>query len=183
MTAPEPSQGSTVLAVGSWWYGPNRHGMRRFLEHDWPRVRAQLPDARLRIVGSGGDDLVGTLPDGVDIAGFVEDLGAVYRDAAVTLAPARSGGGSQLKLVGSLSAGRVVVGPAFLARERTPDLPSGAFWTGDDMAASILRLLRSPDERHAIERRIREYCLTSTWDHAARPLVRFIDRALDQPPR
>ena len=189
-TAPEPSQGSTVLAVGSWWYGPNRHGMQRFLEHDWPRVRAALPAARLRIVGSGGDDLVETVPDGVDVVGFVDDLEAVYRDAVAVLAPARSGGGSQLKLVGALSHGRIVVGPAFLARERTPDLPSGAFWTGDDMAASILRLVRSPDERHAIERRIRQYCVTSTWEHATRPLVRFIDRALarrpgspGQPPR
>jgi hypothetical protein len=182
-TAPEPSAGTTVLAVGSWWYGPNRYGMRRFLKRDWSRVRTALPDARLRIVGSGGDDLVDVVPDGVEIAGFVDDLDAVYREAAVVLAPARSGGGSQLKLVGALSHGRIVVGPAFLARERTPDLPDGAFQTGDDMATAIVRLLRSSEERHTIERRIRQYCLTSTWGHTARPLVRFIDRALAQPPR
>ena len=183
VTAPAPSAGTTVLAVGSWWYGPNRHGMRRFLQHDWPRIRAAIPDARLRVVGSGGDDLVDVVPDGVEIAGFVDDLDEVYRDAAVVLAPARSGGGSQLKLVGALSHGRIVVGPAFLARERTPDLPDGAFWTADDMAASIVHLLGSDEERHVIEHRIREYCLTSTWAHAARPLIRFIDRALGQPPR
>jgi glycosyltransferase involved in cell wall biosynthesis len=181
--APEPSDGTTVLAVGSWWYGPNRHGMRRFLDRDWPRIRAALPDARLIVVGRGGDDLIELMPDGVDIVGFVDDLDEVYRDAAVVLAPARSGGGSQLKLVGALAHGRVVVGPAFLARERTPQLPSDAFQAGDDMAAAIVRLLSSPAERHAIEQRIREYCLTSTWEHAARPLTRFIDQALSQPPR
>ena len=184
-TAPEPSAGTTVLAVGSWWYGPNRHGMRRFLERDWPRVLAAVPEARLRIVGSGGADLVTTPPGGVEIAGFVDDLEAAYADAAVVLAPARSGGGSQLKLVGALSHGRIVVGPAFLARERTPELPEGAFQTDDDMAASIVRLLGSPAERHAVEQRIRAYCGTSTWDHVARPLIRFVDRALDgiQSPR
>ncbi|WP_375387223.1 glycosyltransferase [uncultured Amnibacterium sp.] len=178
--APEPSAGATVLAVGSWWYGPNRHGMRRFLERDWPRVRAELPEARLRIVGAGGDDLTTAPPAGVEVAGFVDDLEAEYAAAAVVLAPARSGGGSQLKLVGALSHGRIVVGPAFLARERTPDLPDGAFRTGDDMAGAIVGLLRSPAERHAVEQRIRDYCLTSTWGHAARPLIRFVDRALQR---
>lgn len=181
--APLPSGGSTVLAVGSWWYGPNRHGMRRFLSHDWPKVRAALPDARLRIVGSGGGDIVPSVPEGVEVLGFVDDLDEVYRDAAITLAPARSGGGSQLKLVGALSHGRIVVGPGFLARERTPGLPEGAFQPDDDMAATVVRLLRSPDERHAIEDRIRRYCLRSTWEHTAEPLVRFIDLALRQPPR
>lgn len=176
--APSPSAGTTVAAVGSWWYGPNRHGMRRFLEHDWPRVLAALPDARLRIIGSGGADLVDAPPPGVTIEGFVSDLEAVYRDAAMVLAPARSGGGSQLKLVGALTHGRIVVGPAFLARERTPELPDGAFQAEDDMAGTIVRLLGAPADRHAIERLIREHCLTSTWEHTARPLVRFVDRAL-----
>jgi glycosyltransferase involved in cell wall biosynthesis len=181
--SPAPSRGAVVLAVGSWWYGPNRHGMRHFLEHEWPRVRAAAPTARLRIVGSGGDALVPEVPDGVEIAGFVDDLDAVYDDAAVVLAPARSGGGSQLKLVGALAHGRVVVGPAFLARERTPDLPKGAFQAEDDTAGAIVRLLGDPAARHEIERSIRGYCLTSTWEHTARPLVRFIDRTLGQLPR
>jgi glycosyltransferase involved in cell wall biosynthesis len=181
--APLPSAGSTVLAVGSWWYGPNRHGMRRFLSRDWPKVRAALPDARLQIVGSGGADIVQSVPEGVEVMGFVDDLDEVYRDAAITLAPARSGGGSQLKLVGALSHGRIVVGPGFLARERTPGLPEGAFQPDDDMAATIVRLLGSPGERHAIEDRIRRYCVRSTWEHTAEPLVRFIDLALRQPPR
>lgn len=181
--APVPSAGATVLAVGSWWYGPNRHGMRRFLERDWPRVLAALPEARLRVVGSGGSDIVASVPDRVEIMGFVDDLEEVYRDAAITLAPARSGGGSQLKLVGALSHGRIVVGPAFLARERTPEMPEGAFQASDDIASTIVRLLTSPDERHEVEQRIREYCLGSTWEHTARPLVRFIDLTLRQPPR
>jgi glycosyltransferase involved in cell wall biosynthesis len=182
-TAPAPSTGSTVLAVGSWWYGPNRHGMRAFLARDWPKVREAVPGARLRVVGAGGDDLVDEVPEGVEIAGFVDDLEAVYADAALVLAPARSGGGSQLKLVGALSHGRIVVGPAFLARERTPRLPDGAFQADDDMAGTITRLLRSPDERHGVEQRIREYCLGATWEHEALPLTRFVDRALGQPPR
>ena len=183
--APLPSAGTTVLAVGSWWYGPNRHGMRRFLEREWPRVLAAVPGARLQVVGSGGAELMDPVPPGVEVLGFVDDLEAVYRDAAVVLAPARSGGGSQLKLVGALAHGRIVVGPAFLARERTPDLPEGAFQADEDMAGVVVRLLGSPGERHTIEQRVRAYCLASTWEHAAQPLTRLVDRALGrrQPPR
>lgn len=178
--APVPSAGTTIAAIGSWWYGPNRHGMRRFLRDDWPRVREQVPDARLRIIGIGGADLVEDPPEGTSVEGFVDDLSAVYAGAALVLAPARSGGGSQLKLVGALTHGRIVVGPAFLARERTAELPDGAFEAEDDMAGAIVRLLKSPAERHAVEQRIRAYCLTSTWEHTARPLLRFVDRELDR---
>jgi hypothetical protein len=172
------STGSTLLAVGSWWYGPNRHGMRHFLQHDWPRIRAAVPAARLLVVGKGGADLVGSLPAGVEVLGFVDDLDALYDDAALVLAPARSGGGSQLKIVGALAHERIVVGPAFLARERTPDLPDGALQAAPDAAANIVRLLGAPAERHDIERRIGEWARSRSWRHEAEPLLRFIDDAL-----
>lgn len=173
-----PSAGSTLLAVGSWWYGPNRHGMRHFLQQDWPRIRAEVPEARLLVVGKGGSELSAAPPAGVEVLGFVDDLDALYAESALVLAPARSGGGSQLKVVGALAHERVVVGPMFLARERTPDLPAGALQCSPDVAASVVRLLRAPAERHEIEHRIGAWARTRTWQHAAEPLLRFVDGAL-----
>ncbi len=50
---------------------------------------------------------------GVTVAGTVADVAEVYAGAALALAPATTGGGSQLKLTEALSRGRCVVTTPF----------------------------------------------------------------------
>lgn len=98
-----------VLFVGDLQFPPNRHGLGRFLEEVWPRVRAAEPRVTLQIVGRGGGDgdaeTWGRIP-GVHLAGFVEDLQRAYDEAAVVVAPIWWGGGTKIKVLEALSHGR-----------------------------------------------------------------------------
>ena len=64
-----------ALFVASFAYEPNRRGLRFLLEEVFPRVWAELPDARLTLVGTGLHESPSSDPR-VEMRGFVEDLHA-----------------------------------------------------------------------------------------------------------
>lgn len=161
-----------VLAVGSWSYEPNRLGLERFLTDDWPRVIAEEPSAVLRVVGNGGELVVGSLSAaGVQVAGFVADLEAEYAAAAVCLAPAQLGAGSQLKIAGAVSHGRVTIGPAYLQRELATGYPPSSVVPSLDPAATIVELLRDSRLRHIGEVAARDYAQSHSWQNHAQTLI------------
>jgi glycosyltransferase involved in cell wall biosynthesis len=97
-----------ALFVANFGYEPNLNGLRFLLDEVFPRVWAQLPDARLALVGAGlerpgsGDPRVETL-------GFVEDLAAAYASASCAVVPLLQGGGTPLKLIEALAYGLPVI--------------------------------------------------------------------------
>jgi glycosyltransferase involved in cell wall biosynthesis len=101
-----------VLFFGQLAYEPNALGLLRFLREGWPRIRERRPGARLRIAGPGADDrLVARLraEPGVEPLGLVDDL----RDElgrAVVVVPIWQGGGTRLKVLEALAAGRPTAG-------------------------------------------------------------------------
>lgn len=105
------ADGKTLLFVGSLWYGPNRQGIDRFLRRSWPAIKQAQPQARLLLAGAASLELRRgweAHPD-VSAPGFVDDLAAAYRDAAFTIAPIHSGGGTNIKILESLAFGRACV--------------------------------------------------------------------------
>jgi glycosyltransferase involved in cell wall biosynthesis len=91
-----------ALFVANFAYEPNRNGLRFLLERVLPLVWAQLPEARLTLVGPGLEDSPSEDPR-VEMAGFVNDLGAAYRSARCAVVPLLQGGGTPLKFVEALA--------------------------------------------------------------------------------
>jgi glycosyltransferase involved in cell wall biosynthesis len=107
--AVEPAVGERrALFVANFAYEPNRTGLRYLLEHVFPRVWSELPDARLTLVGAGLD---GPASDDarVETLGFVEDLAAAYGRASCAVVPLLQGGGTPLKFVEALAHGLPVI--------------------------------------------------------------------------
>lgn len=79
-----------------------------------PRVRAQRPQASLRIVGARPTAAVRSLGDldGVEVVGPVEDIAAELHGAAVAVLPMFSGSGIKNKVLESFAAGTPVVANA-----------------------------------------------------------------------
>ena len=70
-------------------------------------MRRLRPNARLALAGAG--PTAGLEADGVDILGLVPDLPAVVATARAVIVPIWEGGGTRLKVLEALAAGRTVV--------------------------------------------------------------------------
>ena len=108
---PGPEQrGKTVVLSGKMSYHANAVAARWFCERVWPRVRVRHPDATLVIAGARPPrDLQRRGHDGVRVAGYVDDLGAVIGRAAVAVAPLQYAVGVQNKLLEAMACETPVV--------------------------------------------------------------------------
>jgi glycosyltransferase involved in cell wall biosynthesis len=106
VTARAEQQRATFVA--NFAYEPNRNGLDFLLEHVFPRVWAELPDARLQLVGGGLQQAPST-DARVETLGFVADLRDAYARASCAVVPLLQGGGSPLKFVEALAYGLPVV--------------------------------------------------------------------------
>ncbi len=147
--------GTTVLFVGSLWYEPNREGVERFLARAWPRVRAARPEARLLLAGAApaADRARWAAHPGVAAPGFVDDLEAAYRDAALAVAPVWCGGGTNIKVLEAFAHGRACVTTRFCAQAFGDVFdPAADLAVADDdagLARLVDRLLGDADERES----------------------------------
>lgn len=95
-----------ILFVGGFDHAPNIDAIVYFVVHLWPAIRAELPEAELRIVGSRAGAAIYPLEgNGVKIVGFVEDLQAELERARVAIAPLRWGAGFKGKVATAIAAG------------------------------------------------------------------------------
>jgi glycosyltransferase involved in cell wall biosynthesis len=106
-----------LVYVGNLGWHPNVEGLDWFADKVWPLVREKNPSVTLRIGGSGlPKDASGKpiVPEkwrkpGIECIGFVEDLGAFYKDAAAFLAPILGGSGVRIKVLEAFRAGMPLV--------------------------------------------------------------------------
>jgi glycosyltransferase involved in cell wall biosynthesis len=110
LTAAPLAPGPVALFTGTFAYGPNSEGLAWLLREVWPRVTAQIPEARLLVVGRGVPGHLAALagPE-VRITGFVEHMQPWFDQARLVLVPIRSGGGTRLKVLDGLASGRPIV--------------------------------------------------------------------------
>lgn len=176
---PSPPDGY-ALALASYDYEPNVLAVRALARDVWPLVRRRMPQARLVVAGRGSESLSAELTaiSGVVVDGTVEDVSGVYAGASVSLAPASTGGGSQLKLTESLSRGRCLVVSPFAARG-LPDALRGCdayrvAADADQFATGIVDALTAVADRHRREQAGWQCCQALGWPRTAETLVQAI---------
>ena len=95
-----------ILFVGNFNHLPNRDAVEWFVNDVFPAVHAQLPDVNFKVVGSHLPDEIAALArPGVEIIGWVQDLGPLYDSIRLVVAPLRYGAGIKGKLGESASHG------------------------------------------------------------------------------
>ncbi|HEY7951369.1 MAG TPA: glycosyltransferase [Solirubrobacteraceae bacterium] len=97
-----------AIFVASFFYEPNRNGLRFLLDEVFPRVWQELPQARLALVGAGLQTPPSADPR-VETLGFVDQLHAAYASARCAVVPLLQGGGTPLKLIEALAHGLPVL--------------------------------------------------------------------------
>jgi len=103
-----------LVFVGSMDYFPNEDGAVAFVENVWPHLRVSFPSITLQIVGANPGVVVRRLGEveGVQVTGTVPDVRPYYRDATAAIVPLRTGGGTRLKILESMSVGTPVISTA-----------------------------------------------------------------------
>ncbi|MDO4960766.1 MAG: glycosyltransferase [Eubacteriales bacterium] len=117
----EPDQGTEnydgregILFVGGFKHPPNADAVKWFAESIWPLVKAEVPDIKFYVAGSGADEDILKLNDpgsGFEILGFVSDerLNELYETTRLVIVPLRYGAGVKGKVVEAIYNNSVVV--------------------------------------------------------------------------
>lgn len=153
--SPETSRSVFIAASGN---PLNVAGLKQFLQHCWPAILAQVPEARLCLAGKVGQAGAFTAPQ-VECLGILDNLDEAYRQAAVCINPVTLGTGLKIKSVETLARGRALVSTG-VGLEGIHAYGHEAFVLADGwdlFTAAVVELLRNVPRRHAIERQAADY--------------------------
>jgi glycosyltransferase involved in cell wall biosynthesis len=101
--ARQPSNPPRIGFIGLLEYLPNRDSIRWFIDHCWPLIKRQVPDARLRLAGKGGTESgLFTGPD-IEPLGWVKDSAAEISTWSAMIVPVRIGAGTRVKIAEGFS--------------------------------------------------------------------------------
>jgi sugar transferase (PEP-CTERM/EpsH1 system associated) len=145
--------GALVFTGSMDWY-PNDDAIRYFLTAILPRIRGEIPDVSLTVVGRNPGSRLrdAATRAGVRVTGTVDDVRPYVADAAVYVVPLRIGGGTRLKIFEALAMGKAVVSTT-IGAEGLPLVPGEHFLRTDepaDFASAIVTLIRDPARRRSL---------------------------------
>ena len=145
-----------LVFTGSMDWHPNEDAMLHCIDTILPRIRRQVPDASLAIVGRRPTDRLRSAAEraGVLVTGTVDDVRPFVREASVYIVPLRAGGGTRLKIFEALAMAKPVVSTTVGAEGLA--LGSGREYIAADdpqsFADAVVSLLRDPARRAALGR-------------------------------
>jgi sugar transferase (PEP-CTERM/EpsH1 system associated) len=150
----------SIVFSGNLGYFPNVDGIVWFAREVLPRVRADVPDARLTVVGARPARAVRALEAlgaHVELLGEVPDVAPYIARAQLAVAPLRAGSGQSLKVLEAMACGTPVVAtPRAVEGLAVEDGVHVAL--ADDaarFASQVTHLLRDAAAAEALARRAR----------------------------
>lgn len=169
-----PAADPTVAFVASLDWVPNADAAVWFGEDVWPSVQRRLPESKLLLVGRDPLPKVRALASpSVEVTGTVTDVAPYLARARIAVAPLRSGGGTRLKILEALDAGRPVVATS-LAIDGFEDLVGRGVVvanSAEDTADAVVTLLDDPSTSFQLGLEgHRAVSAEHGWDAALAPL-------------
>lgn len=99
-----------VLYVGNFKWIQNVEAVKVLVEEVWPKVKKEVPNAKLRIVGMNITDAVRDYAsDDIEITEGLSDIRDAYKKATVLVAPIKGPGGTRLKILEAMASSLPVV--------------------------------------------------------------------------
>jgi len=148
-----------VVFVGGMGHRPNVQAVDSLVRDIWPRVRTQVPAARLAIIGSGPySDSYPRIDESVTFAGFVEDLQPWYRRARVVCCPIYHGAGTRVKIIEAAAYAKAIVSTRLGAEGLNLEDESEIVLADSpaEIAAACVRLLNEADAAARLGRAARQ---------------------------
>ena len=139
-----------VVFTGTMDWEANVDGIEFFCDQIWPMILAEIPDARLLIVGREPGPRVKRLASAsVEITGTVPSILEYLEKAAVVIVPLRIGGGTRLKIYEAMAMGKAVVSTSIGAEglDVHPDRDIVLCDEPSEFAHRVIQLLRDGNLR------------------------------------
>jgi polysaccharide biosynthesis protein PslH len=161
-----------LVFTGSMDWYPNEDAILFFTEAILPRIRSQIPDVSVTVVGRNPTARLRAAAEsaGIAVTGTVDDVRPYVEDAALYVVPLRAGGGTRLKIFEALAMGKAVVSTTVGAEGLaiTPGLDVALADQPEEFAQTVVELLRDPARRSELGRAGRElvHCRYS-WKQVA----------------
>ena len=172
-----------IVFVGGYTHPPNADAALRLIRSIVPRVRVQVDDVRLHLVGDAPTaDMLRAAGLDDTITGRVEDVRPYLERAQLVVLPLRLGGGTRVKLLEALAAGKAVVAsPLATAGVDVTDGEQLVLAdTDDEFADAIVALLRDDARRGALGRAARSWAVANLgWDARVREYEALYRSVLD----
>ena len=155
--------------IGNFSHPPNFEGVQWFLRKCWPRIKREVPNARLRLVGKDSGGILKADAE-VDSLGWKKDPSEEIATWSAMIVPIRLGAGTRVKVAEAFSRkvplvstglgafGYDVVDGKELILADTPEV----------FAKACVRMIREPVEAATMAERAWQSFLNSwTWDAIA----------------
>ncbi len=161
-----PAADAVIGFLGSMDWLPNIEGIRWFVEQSLPMVRKTLPGVKLLVIGRNPPEALKRLAQSdplIEFTGTVDDVRPHVARCRIMIVPLLTGGGTRIKLLEIMAAGRAVVSTTVgaeglgLQHERHLLLAD----TAEAFAASVQKLLQDEAAAKAMSER--------AWNEAAQP--------------
>jgi glycosyltransferase involved in cell wall biosynthesis len=151
----------TVLFVGNFAHPPNCDAAIWLAREIMPALAIRSPAARLRIVGTSPPPEVRALAGpGVELVADAPSVLPHLEQAAVVLAPVRTGGGMRMKVLQAMAAGKAVVttrrgSEGYTGFDEEPPLSIAD--SAEEIVAATAELLADEERRRRLGARAREF--------------------------
>lgn len=146
----ESHDAHNLVFTGSMDWLPNEDAIRFFMEEIMPRVRREIPDATLTVVGRNPSQSLMELSrrdSSIIVMGRVEDVRPYMERAAVYIVPIRVGGGTRLKIYEAMAMEKPIVS-TIIGAEGLPVKDGAELLLADspeDFAACVVRVLKDEE--------------------------------------
>ncbi len=183
---PDPAaarEPATLVISGKMSYHANIRMVLRFVKEIMPRIWADLPDARLWIVGKDPDrSLIELAADPrIVVTGTVPDIRPYLQRATLAVSPLVYGAGIQNKVLEALACATPVVASGKSVAALNNITPGVHLETADDdetFARRVVTLIRDPQRRQQLGQAGRQYVEQHhDWRKIAADLARLYQEA------
>lgn len=149
--------------VGRLDHEPNRDGIEWFIHQCWPRIRAVIPDVKLRLVGPGTEPLQNTQLN-IESLGWLPSATEEIRTWSAMVVPIRVGAGTCVKVAHGFSQRCPIVSTSVGARGYNC-LHGREMYIADSpemFANACVEIVQNPGKAHQLAEKAWDY-FTERW--------------------
>jgi glycosyltransferase involved in cell wall biosynthesis len=168
-----------IVFMGKMDYRPNIDAALYFCDEIWPFIRSKHPNATFAVVGQKPHARLDRLRNvaGVTITGWVDSVQPYLQGCRVFVMPLRMGGGTRLKLIEAMAAGKPIVSTT-IGAAGFPIVDGRELLIGDsaDAFAGAVNAILSGQHHQHLERLSAEFAKDYDWRTVVPRLFKVYER-------